>query len=142
LYVGKAEVSLQARDLQQHFRSGSTGSSTIRRTFAALLRDELSFSGIPRNKAKPDKPSHFALADDHEAKLTAWMNDRLELAVWPQPIERGDLHAVEVGVIACFVPPLNIQDNASSPWREYVRKARARMADDARKWASAQGFKI
>lgn len=57
LYVGKAESSLLARDLRQHFADGRTGSSTLRRSFAALLHDRLELHGIPRN---PAKPAYFA----------------------------------------------------------------------------------
>jgi hypothetical protein len=38
LYVGKAEQSLLGRDVRQHFSDGKTGSSTLRRSVAALLR--------------------------------------------------------------------------------------------------------
>jgi hypothetical protein len=54
LYVGKAEESLVSRDLKTHFGSGRTGSSTVRRSFAALLRGTLDLcvataqSGQPR----------------------------------------------------------------------------------------------
>ena len=42
LYVGKAERSLASRDLNTHFRTGCTEHSSVRRTFAALLRRSLS----------------------------------------------------------------------------------------------------
>jgi hypothetical protein len=135
LYVGKAESSLRERDLKQHFRSGMTGRSTVRRTFAALLRGAYAFRGVPRNKAKPARFSHFALEPAQEAQLTKWMNERLELAVWTKPINCTDLHAVEVEVLGCLVPPGNIQDNQSSTWVKQVRDARRAMAKDAREWA-------
>jgi GIY-YIG catalytic domain-containing protein len=49
LYVGKAEDSLIARDLRTHFGSGRTGSSTLRRSFAALLAQRLDLHAQPRN---------------------------------------------------------------------------------------------
>jgi hypothetical protein len=133
---------LRARDLKQHFKSGSTGQSTVRRTFAALLRDAFGFRAVPRNKEKPDMPSHFGLETSDDAKLTAWMNEQLELAIWPRPIECSNLRAIELGVLGRCVPPLNIQDNGGSQWRTMVRKARRTMADDARAWAAARGFSI
>lgn len=142
LYVGKAESSLKARDLKQHFSSGSTGSSTVRRTFAAMLRDALGFRGLPRDKAKPGKFSHYALDDEQEIALTEWMRTNLTIAVWAKPPECADLHAVEKAVLAKIVPPLNLQDNKTSPWRAVVRKARHAMADDARAWAVAKGFEV
>lgn len=142
LYIGKAEESLKARDLRQHFGTGATGSSTVRRTFAAMLRDALGFRGVPRDTARPRKWSHYALDDKHEVELTEWMRASLSLAVWPKPPACGDLHAVEKSVLEKLVPALNIQHNAKSPWRAAVRKARLIMANDAKTWAAAKGFQI
>lgn len=138
LYVGKAEESVRIRDLKQHFSSGKTGQSTVRRTFAALLRRAYGFRGVPRDKSTPGKWSHYALDDAHEIALTEWMRTNLTLAVWAKPIECGDLHAVEKGVLAKVVPALNIQDNPKSLWRAAVRKARKAMAEDAKAWAVAR----
>jgi hypothetical protein len=41
LYVGKAEKSLNGRDIGTHFTTGKTGSSTVRRSLAALLVEQL-----------------------------------------------------------------------------------------------------
>ncbi|MBL8624668.1 MAG: hypothetical protein JNK64_25395 [Myxococcales bacterium] len=132
LYVGKAERSLASRDLNTHFHNGRTGQSTVRRTFAALLRDELSLRAIPRGGlTTADKPSHFALDTDADAELTSWMLDRLTLAVWEKPARCADLAVIEWGVIKKWVPPLNIQGNAGSPWIAEVRRARQVMAADA-----------
>ncbi|MFD7997519.1 GIY-YIG nuclease family protein [Streptomyces mexicanus] len=54
LYVGKAELSLVGRDLRTHFATGKTGSSTLRRTLSALLREPLELRAVPRNLARPD----------------------------------------------------------------------------------------
>lgn len=70
LYVGKAERSLVSRDLQTHFATGRTGSSTVRRSFAALLRDSLDLRGQPRNLAKPERFANFGLAQPDDQRLT------------------------------------------------------------------------
>ena len=57
LYVGKAEDSVVTRDINTHFCDGRTGSSTVRRSFAALLRERLDLHGMPRY---PSKPGYFA----------------------------------------------------------------------------------
>ena len=62
LYVGKAEDSLVARDLRQHFTDGRTGSSTLRRSIAALLHDSMGLRGIPRNPQKPGYFSNYGLS--------------------------------------------------------------------------------
>jgi hypothetical protein len=48
-YVGKAEDSLVRRDMCTHFTTGKTGSWTLPRSLAALLRNELDLRAIPRN---------------------------------------------------------------------------------------------
>lgn len=63
LYVGKAESTLASRDVEGHFgmrergMQSPTGSSTLRRSIAALMAPERGYRGTPRN---PAKPGHFA----------------------------------------------------------------------------------
>jgi hypothetical protein len=85
LYVGKAESSLVSRDVDTHFGDGRTGSSTVRRSFAALLRAPLELEGRPRNPSKPERPANYGLSPDHDEKLTGWMRENLTIAVWPTP---------------------------------------------------------
>lgn len=55
LYVGKAEKSLNGRDVGTHSSlPGKTGSSTVRRSLAALLVHRVDLEPEPRNPAKPD----------------------------------------------------------------------------------------
>jgi hypothetical protein len=42
------------RDLNTHFRVGCTGLSPVRRTFAALMHEELTLRGFPRNQQAPE----------------------------------------------------------------------------------------
>jgi hypothetical protein len=93
LYVGKAEGSLVSRDLRTHFGSGRTGSSTVRRSFAALLRNTLALQAHPRNPSKPERFANYGLAADGDARLTRWMRGHLSLAVWPKPagVELADV---------------------------------------------------
>jgi hypothetical protein len=132
LYVGKAEDSLVSRDLRTHFADGRTGSSTLRRSFAALLRDRLKLSAIPRNPAKPERFANYGLSPEDDAKLTRWMRDRLRLAVWPAP-SGTLLSTVEGAVVRRLQPPLN-GTLVVTPWTAAVRSARAVMASEARAW--------
>lgn len=141
LYVGKAEESLKTRDLETHFRSGRTGQSTVRQSFAALLRDQLELRGIPRNQTKPEQFDKFALTEDGEERLTVWMNAHLQIAVWAKPLDCTDLGAVEVAVLKRWSPPLNLRDNRST-WGARVSAARKVMASDARTWARERGHKL
>ena len=117
------DKSLVVRDLCTHFRIGCTGQSTVRRTFAALLRDTLGLRGIPRNQQNPERPAHFALSAEHDASLNQWTNTSLDLAVWTKPEDCSNLGAIEVGVFARWSPPLNVRDN-TSPWRKRVSAAK------------------
>jgi hypothetical protein len=131
LYVGKAEASLVSRDLKTHFATGKTGSSTVRRSFAALLSERLDLHAVPRNLAKPDGSANFGLETTGDERLTQWMHDHLSLAVWEKPTG-AVLDAVETAVLAAWQPPLNLS-KVARPWPQ-LRAARARMAAEARGW--------
>ena len=131
LYVGKAEKSLNGRDVGTHFASGKTGSSTVRRSLSALLVDELSLLAVPRNLARPDGSANFALEPIGDARLSEWMDSRLSLATWVKP-DDVYLDEVETAVLRQLRPPLNL-DKVGEP-RERLRAARRHMAEIARAW--------
>ncbi len=133
LYVGKAEQSLASRDLNYHFADGNTGSSTLRRSCAALLRTSLKLRGIPRNMAKPGYFENYDLSPTHDGRLTSWMVSRLRIAVWVAP-DRTNLKSFEDDLKVLWCSPLNL-DNGS-PWQEFVRAEREVLADQARTWAA------
>lgn len=132
LYVGKAEDSLASRDLQTHFGNGRTGSSTVRRSFAALLRTTLGLSGMPRNPNKPGHFSNYGLSPADDAKLTDWMRSRLAIAVWASDGVRP-LVDIEAEVLRRLNPPLNIL-GVDHKWKARLQAQRGVMADQARAW--------
>lgn len=141
LYVGKAEESLARRELQGHFAvnpelKAQTGSSTVRRSFAALLRGTLELHGIPRNPAKPDHFSNFGLSVEHDLLLTRWMHARLAVVVWAAPrIFEMPLADIERYVIRRWTPPLNLAENPAPATG--LKAARAAMAAEAKAWRPA-----
>jgi hypothetical protein len=137
LYVGKAEDSLLSRDLNCHFGDGRTGSSTVRRSFAALLRKQLMLSAIPRNPAKPGYFANYGLAPSDDAKLSAWMRERLQIAVWPRH-RTGSLEDIERAILKQLNPPLNIA-GVRHAHRASLQAARRVMADQARSWRPPSG---
>jgi hypothetical protein len=139
LYVGKAEDSLVRRDLSTHFSTGKTGSSTLRRTFAALLRDTLGLRAVPRNVKTPAYFANYALERSDDQRLSDWMSEHLTIAFWPAPASCV-LDDVETHVLATIQPPLNLAKIARPSIA--LRRARARMADDAREWARSRGFDV
>ncbi len=134
LYVGKAERSLASRDVRTHFATGKTGSSTLRRTLAALLADNLTLRGQPRNPSNPEGFANFGLEPEGDARLTDWMHRNLLLAVWPSS-DDVVLDQVETAVLTRLVPPLNL-DKVRSPWQTPIEAGRRRLAAEAREWAS------
>lgn len=139
LYVGKAEDSLVARDLNAHFATGATGRSSPRRSFAALLATELALTAIPRRPANPEprKWTHFSLEPAGDQQLTDWMRRHLLLAVWPLA-GAGVLATIESEVMMHWQPPLNLI-GVSQPWQAQVKTARAVMAAAAQAWAADHG---
>lgn len=133
LYVGKAEDSLVKRDLRTHFGDGRTGSSTVRRSFAALLREHLELTARPRNPAKPGYYSSFGLSPTDDAELTRWMRNRLELAVWSSDGSRP-LAAIETNLLRRWQPPLNIA-GVQHRWQGFLKAERKVMAAQARAWS-------
>lgn len=131
LYVGKAERSLNGRDVRTHFATGKTGSSTVRRSLAALLANDLRLVAVPRNLAKPDGSANFALDPASDARLSTWMESHLRLATWVRP-DGFVLGDIETAVVLRLRPPLNL-DKVGEP-RDRLRQARRRLADKARAW--------
>ncbi|MFJ5047675.1 GIY-YIG nuclease family protein [Streptomyces sp. NPDC088719] len=138
LYVGKAERSLVGRDLRTHFATGRTGSSTLRRTLSALLREPLGLRAVPRNLARPDGSANYSLESSGDERLTEWMHARLRLSVWVRP-EGIALDEVETAVLHALRPPLNLVKTGSRGDLR-VKRARAAMAAEARAWQKHDGI--
>jgi hypothetical protein len=144
LYVGKAEASSVERDLKDHFAAVSggttrTGGSTVRRSFAALLRVRPELLAVPRNLENPRCFSMYSLAGDGDAQLTAWMHEHLSLAVWATPVPLSlKLVDVETALIRHFTPVINIDKNPRKLAR--LTAARREMSAEAKAWRpAAQG---
>lgn len=132
LYVGKAEHSLKSRDVKQHFGTGSTGSSTVRRSLAALLREPLQLKAQPRNISNPDHFANYSVAREGDERLTRWMHQNLRLALWIRPGD-ASLTELERMVLRHWLPPLNGKE-VKTPWTAFVSGARKAMAQEARGW--------
>ncbi|MDE0777070.1 MAG: hypothetical protein OSB43_12410 [Nocardioides sp.] len=133
LYVGKAEKSLNGRDVGTHFSTGKTGSSTVRRSLAALLVEALDLVAVPRNVSRPDGSANYSLEPAGDERLSRWMEERLELATWVKP-EDVVLNDVETEVLLRLRPPLNL-DKVGEP-RERLRRARSVLAAASRSWSA------
>jgi hypothetical protein len=138
LYVGKAENTFSSRDLAGHFgmrargAQSPTGSSTLRRSLAALLAEARGYRGIPRNPAKPGHFSNFGLSEADDVDLSAWMRRRLRLTLWPHD-DLIALDGLETEVLQVLIPPLNL-NKVITPWRRQVEDARTLLRNQARTW--------
>lgn len=126
LYVGAAPTSLLGRDVRGHFHSGRTESSTLRRSLAALLFDELDLALVPRSPGS--RTVKFALTPDAEDRLTAWMKEHLTVST--VAVDAGDVHAVAGEVVDELEPPLNLK-GVAHPWEALIEKRR-RLTAEAR----------
>lgn len=135
LYVGKAERSLSSRDVRTHFgyadqgRTSITGSSTLRRSLAALLRTTLELRGRYRNLDSPGKATHYGLSPQHDQSLSDWMRHHLTATFWVHSSSEVLLGDIETAVLQEIEPPLNLQ-KVPHRWRKSVKSARAVMAAD------------
>jgi hypothetical protein len=135
LYVGKAEDTLASRDLLGHFgmrrrgKQSPTGSSTLRRSLAALLADERGYTGVPRNPENPSHFSNFGLSISDDEDLSRWMRQHLRLSLWPHP-DSGALGSIETLVLQELLPPLNLT-KITTPWTSHVKSARKKLAAQA-----------
>ena len=118
--------------MRQRGVQSPTGSSTLRRSLAALLGPERGYRGIPRNPLKPGHFAHFGLSDEQDDELSVWMRRRLRLAIWPHATTE-QLDAIETDILVELLPPLNLSKVATG-WREQVKAARKVMAAEARAW--------
>lgn len=81
IYIGIAKQSLHDRDFNQHFKSGKTGSSTLRRSIGAILKTKLKLTAIPRGGENDSKRfDNYKFTE--EEPLTNWMIANLEIGYW------------------------------------------------------------
>lgn len=112
IYVGRSSKSLRTRDYRQHF-SGSSGSSTLRKSIGCLLGFQL----IPRDVNTPQN-GKTKFNEKDENSLTVWMENNLLLFYYANE----EYVSVEKELIKTYNPPLNLQGNFNKINSEF-RKA-------------------
>lgn len=127
IYIGKTEKSQKSRNLNTHFEDGKTGSSTIRRSIGALLREEMNLIPIPRNKidVKKGRITYFKFDTTSEVNLTKWMKGNLGLAFYEYPKSKSEIDVLESELIAISIPILNIdRKNPKNPFSKEIKNYR------------------
>lgn len=127
IYIGKTESSQLSRDKHTHFATGKTGSSTLRKSFGAMLRTELGLIPIPRGESDilKGKWSHFKFDTDSEEKLTSWMKSNLGLSFYEFDKYKQAIDELETVLIKELIPVLNIDHkNPNNPFWNELRALR------------------
>jgi GIY-YIG catalytic domain len=128
IYIGSS-TNLAQREFETHFRSTSTGFSTIRRTLGALLEERLDLVARPRGQGKTRQDFYcYRFELDGEDRLTDWMTANIHVAVQPT----GEYVAAERELTGRAQPPLNLSGWANPDAVEIKRRSKA-CADEARR---------
>lgn len=125
-YVGispKNESSngaIRSRVMNQHI-GGNIGSSTLRKTLASLLFENMGWEPVMRSRP-------LLTPSDNQA-LSRWQHEHLRLTWTTHP----EPWLIEAEVIRRLQPPLNLAGNKSHPFAAIVSEARRRLAEAARR---------
>jgi len=124
IYVGQAGASsshagipsastLRTRIGNDHL-GAKVGKSTLRRALASILLSPLSLVVVGRKRLDPRS----------EARLTAWMQGHLSIAV--HGVDSGEhLVSLEEQAVKALQPPLNVEHMPPSPMRRRLQELRA-----------------
>jgi len=128
IYIGKTESSQKSRDRDTHFATGKTRSSTVRRSFGALLRKELKLTPIVKSQAdlNAGKIGHFmfSIDDGSEERLSQWMKENLGLSYFEYDKSPQEIESLESSLIRELVPVINLQGNTANPWKSHISALR------------------
>lgn len=125
-------VGYSKPDSSRHFTSGFTGTSTMRRSLAALLQNTLGLVPVPRSNDPEDNDRYdnYSLDQESEEKLTEWMRDNFKLAFYQcEPALRDKLH---IAMLDYNVPLFNFQNNPNNKYGAEIKKYRKNCAQEAK----------
>jgi hypothetical protein len=111
LYLGRTSGPLSTRILRDHLHN--TRSSTLRRSLAAMLWEELDLRRAGAN----------TIDAVGNARLTEWMLEHLEVSIVPVA-EPSHTAVIEADVLRYLDPPLNLVKVPNNPGRTRLRTLR------------------
>jgi len=118
LYIGIAErQGLDSRGARMHLKR--TRMSGLRRSLAALLRDDLLLS----REVIPARGGMYGLTSDGDQRLTDWMLANLQVS-W---VVHDHPSTVEPAIIGAEFPPLNYDHATTGPYAAKMRALRSSM---------------
>jgi len=126
VYLGKIESGEQAWDSYDHFKSGKTGSSLLRRTIGSVLREEFELIPIPRNakEFKKGKTTYFKFIEASEGILSSWMIKNLSLSFYEYSKSPQAIDFLETELVKVAKPMFNITKYPNNPFGEYLKNQR------------------
>ena len=128
LYVGKSEDSVRNRVSRTHLLRDRTGSSTLRRSIGALLREDVNLQPQPRSPKRSQRDiTNYKFDSAGEARLTDWIGANLRVI----GLAASDLAATENNLISKHRPPLNLT-GWTNPHGPMIRSARKQCSELAR----------
>jgi hypothetical protein len=128
VYIGRTS-DLFARQINAHFNTNGSGSSTVRRTLGSILKKTLHLVAIPRNDGKSDRDFiNYRFDDDGEKRVTDWMTSSLDVGICS--LDPKDL-VLEKELISLLKPVLNLT-GWKNPDRKEIKRLRKSCADEAR----------
>lgn len=127
IYIGKTLNSQKSRNANTHFKTGKTGSSTVRKSIGALLSQYEEM--IPEIRSQSDveknRKSHFKFDLASEEKITKWMKENLAVSFFEYPKSRDKIEQLERLLIETLQPVLNLTgefQNLNKPLIQRLRK--------------------
>jgi hypothetical protein len=129
LYVGKAEDSIRKRVQDTHLVDGRSGSSTLRRSLGALLRESLSLQAQPRSHNPTDDKrfTNYMFSDDDERRLSSWIAQNVLVAAVPSRAPD-----VTERILITDLAPLLCLTGWDNPHRARIKELRKTCAEIAR----------
>jgi hypothetical protein len=125
LYLGRTSRAMNKRIIRDHMRN--TKVSTLRRSLAAILWDELDLRCPAPNTIDPVS----------ESRLTLWMIEHLSVTAIPIG-ELSNIPMIEADVLEHLDPPLNLNKVGRTPSRTKLRALRRQhlgVTSDTAEWA-------
>ena len=126
VYVGRSKFNSS-----RHFLSGSTGTSTIRRSLAALLGTSLNLHPIPRcsDPTDNDRYNNYKLDVQGEQTLSQWMTSHFQGAFLELPHDA--IIPMELALIDYNAPMFNFQNNPGNKYGGQIKAYRKQYAQYA-----------
>lgn len=118
-----------------HFKTGRTGSSTVRKSVGALLSQTEQITPVIRSASDfiKGRKSHYKYIEVSEEKITDWMFKNLAVAFYEYPRGKEAICILETNLIQFLKPVLNIgAKDTDKSFKILIRKLRKHLGLIAR----------